>query len=196
MKKLKTFCISLLILILIVFIGINVWAIATIYDESLIQEAYTTLYKATKFSYEPVGYAGSMTKEIEAFSKIRNSRYAKKVFEELEREATAAGKLYALCGLYYLDYDYYYMVIDEYSKSDIQVETFSGCTKGNESIKDLIKSDYDPTVQLSSNRDTIFKWCKRNKIDCFGLDFYGGGIPCTLNDYIKENSRVFPWQDE
>ncbi|MCX7748088.1 MAG: hypothetical protein N2645_14570 [Clostridia bacterium] len=188
--KIKYFCknlfISLFILILITGDTENLFKDS---KKISIDDAYSILCKAEVFSNGPTGYAGIMSNEIKAYAKLFSNKNAKDLFMKLENEGTLEGKLYALCALYYLDNDYYNKVIINYSLCDKMVKEEVGCELLEIRLNELIKSNDKNVVKLSGNKDSIKEWQKRNNIETFVKDFYGGGIPCSLKDYIDRKNE-------
>lgn len=123
-------------------------------EDSATKEAYDCLSKAEYFSYGPSGVAGSMSSEIKAFTKLYKSNYAKDLFVKLEVESTPDGKLYALCGLYLLDRDYYNKVIVKYKNSNEMVTVLSGCIGRSMKLSEVIK-DFDQGAIPQSLKEYI-----------------------------------------
>ena len=140
--------------------------------------AYGVLLNTDGFAYGPVGYAGSTPDEIHAFGKLLVCENAIDYFIKIEQEATIEGKMYALCGLYYLDYANYKTYIEKYLNDSTEILTIRGCLGFEHPVKDLIKDDR--AVRLMNIRDTTDKWVKRNRQDWYVCDFYGGGIPSSV----------------
>ena len=145
--------------------------------------AYEAVLYAEFFAYGPIGYAGIVPDLIHAFGVLLICENAIDHFVKLEHEATLEGKLYALCGLYYLDYDNYYEHISKYLNDSRNVMEMSGCVMMEIPISWLIK--LDGAIRLRSIDDTTGQWVNRN----FGarngwmVDFYGGGIPDSVLYY-------------
>ena len=98
---------------------------------------YILLKKAKFFATGGVGIVGEKPDEIEAFAQMIRYSDAKNYFVKLEEEANNEGKLYALCGLYFLDKEYYYAILDNYMSSKDKVTTMGGCIQQEEMFKDL-----------------------------------------------------------
>lgn len=154
-------------------------------QEKSIQDAYNFLAKAEVFSCDPISDGGFMSEEIKAYIKLFNSQNAKDLFKQLEGEGTIEGKLFALCALYYLDNTYYNKVIEKYILSDKMATEQYGCFRSELKVNEIIKKNEENVVRLSNEKDTISKWLERNNLSEFGVDFYGGGIPYELKDYIE-----------
>ena len=137
--------------------------------------AYDTLMNTKRFSSGRVGEGGILPDEIRAVGKLLICKNAKNYFIQLEQTATIEGKMYALCGLYYLDYDNYNSYIEKYINDSTEIFMMSGCIMYTTTVKELIKKD--GAVRLTDINDSIFDWYKKNdNIELVG-DFYGGITP-------------------
>ena len=76
--------------------------------------------------------------------------------------------------------------------SQEKVTKFSGCFIGSSKISELIKIDTENVIRLKDNTQTIQSWMDENKItDGFSFDFWGGGYPQLLKEYIQsDDSRI------
>ena len=144
---------------------------------------YIFLKNAEFFADRGVSYDGHTPDEIYAWRRLFEKDNALDYFYKLESEANNEGKLYALCGLYYLDYHNYPYLMEKYRLTDETVTYFSGCIwSENYSIRELIKSDEKSAVRLNDNKDTIWAWLERNGTGSFCMDFYGGSIPASVKE--------------
>jgi len=147
---------------------------------------YLLLCNAAYFSDGPVGYSAAIPGTIGAFGRLFQRENAGDYFVKMERNANNQGKLYALCGLYYFEYEYYYKLVKEYVNNTEPVEMMSGCIRFISTIGEEIKIDHDSPVRLRNNADTVDEWCKRTKRDDMPVDFYGGGVPCFVKEYALD----------
>lgn len=142
---------------------------------------YLCLKNAPFFAYSGVGYAGLIPEELYAFDRLMEKENALDYFHKLESEANNQGKLYALCGLYYLDYDNYAYLMEKYGASEEYVEYMEGCLWQEARINEIIKCEDEdgmPVVRFKDNQDTMDAWYERNApTEGYLLDFYGGSIP-------------------
>ncbi|MDR1563851.1 MAG: hypothetical protein LBS74_02730 [Oscillospiraceae bacterium] len=146
---------------------------------------YTLLKNAEYFSDSGVGYSNTMPDVIRAFGNIFARENALELFYKLEAEGNNAGKLYALCGLYYLDYDYYRNLMEVYANNKGTVNICSGCVVMEETMSEVIKMR--GAVRLKNNKDTVDAWSRRTLSFDYNMDFYGGSIPAHLMEYWQEN---------
>ena len=108
--------------------------------------SYDLLREAPEFANDGVGVAGGTPTETSAFKEIFESEHAKELFIKLESEATAAGRLYALCALYKLDKALFDSLIVKYALDDEPVVYRAGCIGVHTTIKELVNdedSDWD-----------------------------------------------------
>ena len=146
--------------------------------------AYDMLMNTNRFADGPIGAAGATPDEICAFGKLLICINAKDYFIQLEQEATIEGKMYALCGLYYLDYDNYNTYIEKYLNDSTGITVMYGCIMYSMSVKELIKND--EALRLKDINDTVNKWDNRKRPKYgFSTDFYGGGTPNNVLFYTK-----------
>ena len=133
------------------------------------QTAYKKLLKFTEFE-EPV------FKEDEKVSEA---------FKSLLNEATLAGQLYALCGIYYTDSDFFKEVIEKYKVLDDLVLRKVPNMKFMFKITTLIESN-DPNVAIISPNETLRDFWGRHK-GGYQIDIIHGGYPATFRHYKDFN---------
>lgn len=155
---------------------------------------YNILLNAKTFSVGGTSYAGTPTKETIAFKHIFLAKNAHVLFEKIMENGSLEGKLYALSGLYYYDYRTYKMTVEKYMNVDDIATIFSGCILRKVELKELMKSKSENVVRLSNNLQTIEAWRNENNVsNGFNVDFYGGGYPQLINEYIFSNDhRIKP----
>lgn len=102
------------------------------------QRAYQSLLTAQKFEEEYLYEDAVPSQLVLAFYKLSKEPLADKAFKHLLKEATLAGQLYALCGLYFTDRDFFTKAVEKYRNSDETVENMSGCMTFPVKIKDLV----------------------------------------------------------
>jgi len=148
---------------------------------------YEFLKNAPFFANGGVSYSGRIPDEIYAWGRLMKKTNALDYFYKLESEANNEGKLYALCGLYYLDNENYDYLMKKYGSTDEKVSYMSGCVRyEGYSINELIKCNGKSVVRLKNNEDTVEDWLERNKRSSFAIDFYGGSIPYLVMKYAYE----------
>ena len=78
------------------------------------QAAYQTLLLADQFEDNFIGMAAQPSKLTLAYRKLLKETEADSAFKSLLNQATFAGQLYALCGLYFTDHQFFLTVIEKY----------------------------------------------------------------------------------
>ena len=145
---------------------------------------YVYLKNAPIFATNGVGYNNKSPEATYAFGRIYQREDALNYFLKLEAEANYEGKLYALCGLFYLDYENWGSYMEKY-ESLTKVVSYSSDTTiiENYPVNEIIKSDEINAVRLEDCNDTIQGWKQRSGVsDSYHLDFYGGSIPEVVLD--------------
>lgn len=79
--------------------------------------AYQKLLKTTTFKIHASDYRGKLYEDVQAFRVIMAQESAAQVFKQLIETATLSGQLYALCGLYFTDPNYFSFVSQRYKNS-------------------------------------------------------------------------------
>lgn len=152
------------------------------------QSAFNTLMQAQSFSYGGVGVNRLMSEETAAFQTLFSSENALACFARLEAEANTQGKLYALCALYYLDYDNHAARMQHYLADSGEAYCLAGCASYSDSVPSIIRAEEDDgpvrLVRLQGKDDTIEAWQQREGVDTYRVDIYGGGIPAFLTSYV------------
>ncbi len=104
----------------------------------------------------------------------------KQTLKVLLDKATIAGQLYALCGLYDADYQFFLTVVEKYKIGDASVKTLSGCVGREEYVREVVFLDEPNTVRLSSPTQPFNEWREKAKLsdrEGFRVDISGGGYP-------------------
>jgi hypothetical protein len=151
---------------------------------------YKVLLNAESFSDGGTGVSGTPTAETVAFKHIFFSENAGKTFDLLLANANFEGKLYALCGLYFYDFQKYKTYMEKYLNFNDRVTYFAGCLQEEIKISELIKDNDKDVVRLISNSQTIEAWINENNAhNGYSVDFYGGAIPQSLKEYISSDDQ-------
>lgn len=149
------------------------------------QKAYQTLLTAERFEDTYVGYAGSLSKFVAAYRILLGEEKQVEAFKKLIDNATIAGQLYALCGLYDTDYNFFLSVVGKYKASKESVETISGCIVTTDHVGDIIFLDKPNTIRLSSPTQSFDEWREKARItenEGFMMDISGGGYSMMFRE--------------
>ena len=79
-----------------------------------IRRAFGLLRDATQFESAYIGAVGAPSCNAIAFQVILEADTSDLVFKALLQEATLVGKLYALCGVYFTDPDFFAGAVNEF----------------------------------------------------------------------------------
>ena len=187
-------CIALMCFMLMSIVGVTLIGCASFGQKYQMSRDYSILEKANGFSFGGVGISGGSSDATIAFKHIFNSDKAGDVFDKLLIEATYEGRLYALCAMFYLDHDKYMETIKAYEDTTTNIVIWDGCTQTEVPLCSIIKKNDGIIVRLRDNKQSIDEWMKDRGIgfgDTFDIDFYGGGIPVMLSEYINSSdSRI------
>ena len=91
------------------------------------------------FKNSAVGYGGITPDEVHEFRCILKRPDARTIFDQLLNEATLAGKLYALSGLYITDKTYFENIVGKYRLNTTEVMTMYGCVIAPEKLSYVLK---------------------------------------------------------
>lgn len=159
------------------------------------QKALTQLKDTSMFADPFVGIAASPSQEVVAFVTILNDENAVVAFRDLYATAKRPeGKLYGLCGLWYVDQAAFKRGVDQLRGSTTTVQKVSGCIVGTAAVGGLIRANMPGRVVLNDPNDTIDAWVKRQpqQPTNYVLDIEGGGIPFMMGE--QRNNPKFAWK--
>jgi hypothetical protein len=109
---------------------------------------------------------------------------ADEAFKSLVENATIAGKLYGLSGLYFTDYESFKKHVEQFKKNDETVQTMSGCIGFSEKISKIVESN-QPDVAIIKKSETIEEFWKKNK-GSYEFDIAHGGYPATFKSFANQ----------
>jgi hypothetical protein len=146
------------------------------------QKAYRTIAASDRFCGTSVGIAGTTPEVVIAFRKMLKSPNAAGAFKGLLADATMAGMLYALCGLYYADPDYFEEAVKRFQRSSDEVETLMGCIGSRATVSSIVESPSPKAVRLKNRKQTVKEWVEETKASDMVYDIVGGGWPSMFKD--------------
>jgi hypothetical protein len=147
------------------------------------RDAFEALKKSERFCDEHVGFAGQTPPEVIALRKLVSEKQAPLRFKELVDTGSTAGKLYALCGLYFSDYAEFQRKIKPFRTSKAKVTTLMGCSIGTDSVAEIVELRESGVVRLTGPNDSLRNWLSKHppgKDGGFRVDICGGGWPELL----------------
>lgn len=102
-----------------------------------IQPAYRLLRTTAVFSGAAVGVAATTPDTVQALRLILKDPAAEDIFRQLLAEATPAGQLYALAGLYVINPEFARTAATPYESSQEMVRTQFGCVNAEMPISEV-----------------------------------------------------------
>lgn len=160
-------------------------------EERFIRLAYLqhfdTLISCGSFSVTGVSYDGGPSESVLAFKAIFESIDPGVQFKKIFNNAkNIEAKVYALCGLYFYDFDFFTQGVESLSTSGENVSTLSGCLGYSESIgktiQNLINGNYPKQL-----REYINAWDVRDKYEKYLKQF---AIPGLLDEKQKSTGYL------
>jgi hypothetical protein len=138
--------------------------------------AYERLRTAERFEESFVGIAGQPSELVAALRILRADSAADAAFKSLLETATAAGQLYALCGIYFTDPESFPSMIESFRERKDPVMLQSGCLIFGTPFADILESKSPGAVRLAGPSASLSAW-RREHPDSPKLDIIGGGYP-------------------
>jgi hypothetical protein len=100
-------------------------------------QAYELLRTTKSFGTDSLGFVGIPSDQVLAFRLLLRERAVDRAFKALEKQATLAGRLYGLTGLYLTDPVYFYLVAGPYLFRSEKIYLYSGCVPQEVAIGEL-----------------------------------------------------------
>ena len=133
-----------------------------------------------RFADTNIYYGGVPSPEVCAFSTVVREPDADALFKDLVANANVATRLYALCGLYFTDHEYFLTLVDQFRGATEEVDTQMGCIGGHVSVGYIVENTASNVLRLEGPEDSIEAWAQRNSRstdDGYAIDIAGGGYP-------------------
>jgi len=132
-------------------------------------EAEHLLLAAMSFDDVAVGYDGHTPAAIYAYRALLRAPDGQDRFARIMEKGTAAGQLYALCGLFFLNPSAFVRHFTRLGESRAPVERINGCIAMTTSVRDAIARD--DSAPVMSHGGTIEEW---RAMQAKRLDVAGG----------------------
>ena len=149
-------------------------------------DAVEVLSSTDVFSDTYVGFGGTPSRQACAFRTVLDQSDADRLFKQILAKGHLAGRLYALCGLYYTDHDRFLKEIEPYRRSPDSVATFQGCLMGRQGVARLVELREPRVIRLRDASETTEEWRERNQdpggSQDYSLDILGGGWPARFKE--------------
>lgn len=154
------------------------------------KNAYNTLLNAQSFESTHIGAAGSFSKLVESLGILQKEKNADEAFKALLKNATLPGQLYALCGIFYSDYDFFLKEVENYKNSQQSIQDISGCMISQRKVAEIVESK-NPKVAIIKPSETLDDFWKENKgKQGISFDISHGAYPAQFKDaFEKEQKR-------
>ncbi len=180
----------LMVFSVLVFGGFEIKAQTTDFDASTLskkgQKAYETILKAKVFEDAIVG-EGMFSESIKAFDVLLNEKKADAAFKSLLKKANVAGKLYALCGMYFTDYPQFLAEVEKFKVSRVKVWTQSGCKMFERETNHIIEEKYFSAAIIPPSQ--TFKDFLKTNPQSWHFDIANGGYPASFK-YFAEKEKA------
>jgi hypothetical protein len=142
-------------------------------------QAYRELLTTEVFAGDRVGPGAELSDQVRAFRVLMRQPEAARIFRALFRDATHAGKLYALCGLYHHDRSYFTTARAAMRPDEsVMIQTQFGCMRRAKRAGEIIESHAPNAIRLSPGQ-TVLEWLQANG-GSGELDIVGGGYPTSF----------------
>ena len=145
-------------------------------------EATELLRGTGQFADTAIGVAGITPDQLHAWHTIMDSPDADSVLKGLLEEASVAGQLYALCGLYFTDPPYFVERIEPYRTMDVSINVAFGCMLDEMPVKDIVEQR--DGCRLTGPDQSLTDWSLANPGVTMILDIFGGGYPTAFRTDI------------
>lgn len=151
------------------------------------QTAYQELLEANRFEDAIIGRGGDLSDQARKFNILLGETNADAAFKAILENGTIAGKLYALCGIYFTDHEHFKVEVVKYKDTNETIETISGCLVSKEKVSKIVTSNEGNTAIIKSG-ETLENFWKSNDLS-YSLDIENGGYPATFR-YFAEKERT------
>ena len=150
------------------------------------EEAIRVLLKTEVFADNFVGFVGRPSDEVCSFRTVLAQPDADALFKEILTKGRLAGRLYALCGLYFTDHERFAHEIQPYRKSADSVAMSAGCIMGRERVARLVERADPRVIRLKDPSETTNAWLDRHPDPTgsrdYSMDILGGGWPAHFKE--------------
>jgi hypothetical protein len=139
--------------------------------------AIEKLRTAESFESAHIGYAGVVSDYVRAFRTVLAQPRAAELFRELFATSTMAGRLYALCGLYFVDPSAFAAGTADLAANHGAVATMNGCIRGDETVADVVRSSREDRMRIAKGQ-TLDDWFASHRPGAG--DIAGGYTPLSF----------------
>lgn len=156
------------------------------------QTPYQILRSAEQFEESYLGIAAQPSKLVTAFQTIlHNEKNADEIFKDLLINASFAGKLYALCGIYFTDHENFPTIIEPFRTIQEDIRIQSGCLGFGKPFSEIVEAKTSNAIRLPDPHASLFDW-RRNHPEANTPDIIGGGYPHMFGETITFSKPEMP----
>ena len=141
---------------------------------------------------EPLYTEGEELPEgIRSFNILADEELADEAFKSLLGEATMAGQLYALCGLYYTDNEFFRQAVERYRDDETLVVRVSREFNVWGKVSKIIELT-EGNIAIIPPDETLQDWWKKVQGGYF-IDIINGGFPASFRrykDFYKNSEEI------
>lgn len=149
--------------------------------------AVYALLKAERFETGFTGFAGSPSAYIKNFQTILREPDAAELFKYLFGEATTAGKLYAVSGLYLTDQEAFRKAAESLKTSIEMVPMLEGCLMVYLPAGKIVESDAENVAIIEPGK--TMKDFRASNAGAHVIDIAHGGYPATFAEFADTRAR-------
>jgi hypothetical protein len=139
-----------------------------------------------QFEDARIGYAGMLSVNAQNLEILINEDNGSDAFKALLKNGSMAGKLYALCGLYFTDYAAFSMEVKKFRKSKEKVNMVSGRESFEESVARIVESDA-PNVAIIGPGESLEQYLAGNAGRGYNIDIVNGGYQATFRHFVQKD---------
>jgi hypothetical protein len=143
------------------------------------EKAFATLAAAAQFEEPFIGIGASPSGLVAACRALSAEPGADSAFKALLGEATPAGQLYALCGLYFTDHAFFLEKAAACRNRTDSILMQSGCLGFGQPMSAIIENTSPKAIRLSGPDDSLIEWGREHP-EKNNPDIIGGGYPHTF----------------
>lgn len=147
------------------------------------RSAFGVISHTQRFTDGAIGDGGETPAEVSALRVLIQDPGAAPALRRIYAEGSTGAKLYALCGMWFVDRSAFTQHVHELAAHTGTVEYQSGCMiDERQAVADLVRSDRAHVVRLRGPDQRVKDWARQAGMleGGYWLDIEGGGIPDDL----------------
>ena len=148
-------------------------------------DSFMLLLNTDTFAGPMNGRGNRPSQQVAAFRLLLQLDDRAEVFSDLFRRATPAGKLYAVCGLYFSDPVLFGIACNDLATLEGSIRTHFTCIIASSTIRSIVGRKDDRTVKLKPGQSLADWLSESDRPDEYSLDIQGGGYPSLFAGKLK-----------